>query len=177
MNTTQTVTPTTKESLFEIGEHFYALESLLIESGGEITDEVDQWLNEYEGKEVQKIEAYCYLIQKFEEIADEAQRLAERSTGYRKKVSSLKERLKLYLEYRGKEKVETSRFTVTVCGNGGLLPVKLQEDVSTDSLPEQFIRVFKEPDMSRIREALLEGDEQAHLFAKVEPRGTHLRIK
>jgi len=29
MNTTQTETPTTKESLFEIVEHFYALESLL----------------------------------------------------------------------------------------------------------------------------------------------------
>ncbi|MBD3617445.1 MAG: siphovirus Gp157 family protein [Gracilimonas sp.] len=177
MNTTQPETPTTKESLFDIGEHFYALETLLIETEGEITEEIDQWLKEYEGKEEDKVDAYCYIIRKFEEIADEAQRLAERSQGYRKKVSSLKERLKLYLEYRCKEKVETSRFTVTVCGNGGLLPVKLHEDVSTESLPEQFIRVFKEPDMSRIREALLDGDEQAHLFAKIEPRGTHLRIK
>lgn len=177
MNTTQTETPNIKESLFEIGEHFYTLESLLIESDGEITEEIDQWLQEYEGKEEDKIEAYCYLIQKFEEIADEAKRLAERSAIYRNKVTGLKNRLKWYLEIRGKLKVETSRFTVTVCGNGGLQPVRLQEGITPDDLPVQFTRTVTEADMNRLREALLEGDEQVHLFATIEPRGTHLRIK
>lgn len=177
MNTTQTETPTTKESLFEIGQHFYALESLLIDNEGEIDDVIDEWLEEYIVKESEKLDAYCYLIQKYEEIADEAKRLAERSASYRNKVNSLKDRLKWYLEVRGKQKVETSRFTITVCGNGGLQPVRLQEGINPDDLPVQFTRIVTEADINQLREALLEGDEQAHLFAAIEPRGTHLRIK
>src|SRR5690625_962645 len=64
--------PPTKESLFSIGEHFYALESLIIDLE-EITEEIDQWLKEYQAKEQDKADAYCYLIQKFEEIAQEAE--------------------------------------------------------------------------------------------------------
>ena len=168
---------TTKESLFSIGEHFYALESLLIENEGEITDEIDQWLAEYQAKEEDKIDAYCYIIQKFAEIADEAKRLADRSAGYNKKVKHLKDRLKVYLEYRGKEKVETGRFTVTVCRNGGLLPIKLNEDVTTEVLPDQYVKTLREPDVSSLRESILNGDTNALRFAQFLPRGTHLRIK
>ena len=167
----------TKESLFSIGESFYALESLLIENQGEITDEIDHWLNEYQAKESDKIDSYVYLIQKFEQIAEEARRLAERSTVYNRKAKDLKDRLKLYLEFQGKQKVETGRFTVTVCGNGGQLPVKLHEDVSTELLPESFVKVYKEPDLSALRDAILSGNKEAERFAEVLPRGTHLRIK
>ena len=177
MNTTKSVTPNTKESLFKIGEHFYALDSLLIESEGEITDEIDQWLQEYEGKEEEKIDAYCYVIQKFESIASESRRLAERASSYSGKAKNLKDRLKYYLEHRGKERVETDRFTITVCRNGGLLPIRLHDDVNVENLPDQFVRTYKEPDLSTLREFLLNGDTEAQRFASVLPRGTHLRIK
>ena len=177
MITTKTDTPIQKESLFNIGESFYALESLLIETEGEITEEIDSWLAEYQAKEEEKIDAYCYIIRKFEEIAEEAQRLADRSSGYRNKVNQLKDRLKTYLEIRGKDKIETPRFTVTVCGNGGLLPVRLNEDIDPEKLPDQFVRVQREPDMGSLRDALVNGDEEAGRFATILPRGTHLRIK
>ena len=167
----------TKESLFSIGEHFYILESIIIDNDGEIDDIIDQWLEEYRAKEEDKIDAYCYLIQKFEEIASEAKRLAERSTSYNKKAKNLKNRLKIYLENRGREKIETPRFTVTVSTNGGQLPLKLHEDVREDQLPDQFTRVYRNPDMQALREAILGGDEEAMRFAKILPRGTHLRIK
>ncbi|MEX2345291.1 MAG: siphovirus Gp157 family protein [Balneolaceae bacterium] len=169
--------PSTKESLFSIGEHFYALESLLIENEGEITDEIDQWLSEYQAKEEHKLDAYCYLIQKFEEIAAEAKRLADRSSSYNKKAKNLKDRLKLYMENRGREKIETPRFTISVCRNGGQLPIKLHEDVTEDKLPDQFVQIFRNPDLTSLREAIVSGDEQAMRFAKVLPRGTHIRIK
>lgn len=167
----------TKESLFMIGEHFYALESLLMESEGEITEEIDQWLNEYQAKEEDKIDAYCYLIQKFQEIASEAKRLADRSSSYNKKAKNLKERLKLYLESRGREKIESPRFTISVCRNGGQLPIRLHEDVTVERLPEQFVQVHRDPDLNTLRDAIVSGDEEAMRFAKILPRGTHLRIK
>lgn len=177
MNNETINNPITKESLFSIGEHFYALESLLMDTEGEITDDIDAWLKEYEGKEEDKIDSYCYLIQKFEEIAEEAKRLAERSSSYSTKVKDLKDRLKNYLEFRGRQKIETPRFTVTVCGNGGLSPVKLNEDVLPEHLPDKFTRTFVEPDIQVIREAIFNGDKEAMDIAQVLPRGTHLRIK
>ena len=167
----------TKESLYSIGEHFYSLESLIIDNDGEIDDIIDQWLEEYQAKEEDKIDAYCYLIQKFEEIAKEAKRLAKRSNYYTGRSKNLKDRLKHYLQHRGKQKVETPRFTVSVCNNGGQLLVRLHEDVTVERLPEQFVKVHREPDLSSLQEAIVSGDEQAMQFAKVLPRGTHLRIK
>ena len=167
----------TKESLFSIGEHFYALETLLIENEGEIDETIDRWLQEYEAKEEDKVDAYCYLIQKFEDIAAEAKRLADRSSGYQKKAKTLKDRLKLYLQHRGKDKLETGRFTVTVNFNGGVLPIILNDGITVDSLPDEFVKIYKEPDMSSLRESILAGNDQAQMFGKILPRGTHLRIK
>ncbi|MBD3615360.1 MAG: siphovirus Gp157 family protein [Gracilimonas sp.] len=178
MSNSHIKTPTkTKESLFQIGEHFYALESLLIENEGEIDDTIDQWLEEYIAKESDKIDAYCYLIQKFQEIAEEAKRLAERSSIYNKKTKSMKDRLKHYLERRGRDKVETNKFTITVCQNGGKQPIKVFDEVNPEKLPDQFVRVYREPDLDGIRTALLNDDEDALKIATLLPRGTHLRIK
>ena len=178
MNELKTYTkPNTKESLFSIGEHFYALESLLIENEGEIDETLDHWLDEYQAKEEEKVDAYCYLIQKFEEIAAEAKRLADRSSGYNKKAKTLKDRLKHYLENRGRDKLETQRFTIKVSQNGGQLPIILNEGITLDTLPDAFVKKYEEPDMSALRDAILGGNQQALRFARILPRGTHLRIK
>lgn len=166
-----------KETLFAIGEHFYALESLIIENEGVIDDEIDQWLNHWKAKEHEKVDAYCYVIQKYESIAEEADRLAQRAKRYKQTVQDLKYRLKSYLEFRGTEKIETSRFSVKVTPNGGQIPVTLNDGITVDDLPAQFIKVIKEADMVSIREALVKGDSQAQAVAQFQPRGTHLRIK
>ncbi|MEX2657877.1 MAG: hypothetical protein WD272_10205 [Balneolales bacterium] len=61
--------------------------------------------------------------------------------------------------------------------NGGQLPVALNEDITPESLPEEFVKVFREPDMSALRDALLSGNEEAMRFARILPRGSHLRIR
>ena len=166
-----------KESLFAIGESFHALESLIIDSDGEITETVDQWLAEYEAKQAEKIEAYCFLVGKYEEIAQEARRLAKRATTYKNKADTLKERLKAYLEQQGKAKVETGRFTATVARNGGKFPVELHEGVHPEDLPEQFQKVIIEADKDRLREALLNEQSELNRLAYIGERGSHLRIK
>lgn len=176
MNTTMTKIDT-KESLFTIGEHFYALESLIIEKEGEVDDTIDTWLREYQAKESEKIDAYCYLINKYADIAEEAKRLADRAAQYNKTVSNLKERLKQYLLNRGQEKLETNRFTLKVTANGGSLPIALVPGLDVDDLPSDFVRITREPDFMKLREALLSGNSGAYPYAMLLPRGTHLRIK
>lgn len=177
MNSTMTEKYIAKESLFSLGEHFYALESLIIEKEGEVDETIDQWLKEYQAKESEKIDAYCYLIVKYAEIANEAKRLADRATQYNKTVSNLKERLKIYLQSRGQEKLETSRFTLKVTANGGSLPIALVPGLDVDDLPSDFVRITREPDFMKLREALLSGNSGAYPYAMLLPRGTHLRIK
>ena len=172
-----TIQAETKESLFAIGDSFYALESLIIEGDGEISEVIDQWLAEYEAKESDKIDAYCFLVSKYEEIAQEARRLAQRATVYKNKADNLKDRLKHYLELRGKQKVETGRFTATVTRNGGKLPVELHEGVQPEDLPADFQKVTVEADKDRLREALLAEQTELNRLAYIGERGSHLRIK
>ena len=153
------------------------LESLIIENEGEVNDTIDAWLLEYQAKEEEKLDAYCYLINKYDEIALEAQRLADRAFSYREKVRQLKYRLKSYLQYRGKDKVDTTRFSLRVVTNGGPVPIKLNEGISVDELPDSYVKISKEPDLQALREALIAGDDSLHAFAYLQPRGTHLRIK
>ncbi|MBP3193894.1 siphovirus Gp157 family protein [Natronogracilivirga saccharolytica] len=175
-NAPKTTTAKTKESLFAIGESFAALESLIEEHDGELTETIDQWLAEYEAKQSDKIDAYCYLVEKYEEIASEARRLAQRATAYKNKASGLKERLKVYLEHQGTAKVETGRFTVSVGRNGGKLPVELHEGVAPEDLPEAFQKIRVEADKDRLRESLLNEQSELNRLAYVGDRGTHLRI-
>jgi hypothetical protein len=166
-----------KLTLFEIGEHFYALESLIIDNEGEIDDTIDQWLQEYQAKEHDKLDAYCYLINKYQGIAEEADRLAQRAKKYSSTVQELKTRLKYYMEANGKEKIETARFTLKVTANGGSLPIALKEGITAEELPDEFVRIVKEADLSSLRHALLTGNANAYPYAHFLPRGTHLRIK
>ena len=174
MNTNNT---TTKESLFSIGDSFYALESLIIENDGEITEAIDQWLDEYEAKEADKVDAYCFLVGKYEDIASEARRLAQRATAYKNKADGLKDRLKTYMELHNRQKIETGRFTVSVARNGGKLPVELQEGVAPEDLPEQFHKVTVEADKDLLRQALQAEQSMLGQLAYIGERGTHLRIK
>ena len=174
---TPTIPSDQKLSLFDIGEHFYALESLIIDNEGEIDDTIDHWLKEYKAQEEDKVDAYCYLINKYQDIADEADRLAQRAKKYHQTVTELKNRLKYYMEASGKEKIETARFTLKVTANGGSLPVALKEGITVEELPDAFVRMVKEADLSSLRHALLTGNANAYPFAHFLPRGTHLRIK
>lgn len=73
--------------------------------------------------------------------------------------------------------LETQRFTVTVNYNGGMLPVILNEGITPENLPDEFVKIFREPNMSSLWDAILAGNDQALMFGKILPRGTHLRIK
>ena len=165
-----------KENLFEITGVLAALEEVIAENDGEITEDIDQWLDEYQAKLHEKLNAYCYLIHKYQDIATEAKRLASRGQIYSNKVKRLKERLHLYLQHAGQSKVETDKFTVKIQSNGGKLPVRLKEGIDAANLPESYCKTTGEPDYETLRQALEAGDPQAQQIAEIQPRDTHLRI-
>ena len=77
------------------------------------------------------------------------------------------------LTHRAKLETATGR-VLAIQKNGGKQPLVV-DWLPLEELPERFQKVTITEDREKIAEALAAGEELT--FARLEPRGTHLRIK
>jgi hypothetical protein len=197
-----TETTTKKRSLFDIGDDLIAIENLIEERDGDISDPdvcdaITAWMAEMEGDLAAKTDGYVNLIRKWESEASAAKAEAEQ---YQKaaevranRVRSLKDRLKGWMQMMNRAKIETATGrTIAVQNNGGVEPVAV-DDTKTEFLdramtgmqlnaadfilPElaPFIRVKVELDIKAVRDHLKAGNSLP--FATLQPRGQQLRIR
>lgn len=173
-------------TLLEIGDerarHMEALEALLTEIGGDVSDEdvdaaLTAWLAEADAPLKDKLDAYGAVIREKELRAAarnaEAERLGGLAAVDLNAVKRMKDRLRWFFEAHELQKVETDRFRFTLASNGGKAPIDLAvKDAS--KLPEWARRVKVEPDLEAIRSRLERGEELE--FASLAERGRHLRI-
>lgn len=166
-------------TLYEITAELQAIDDLLIENGGDVTDPaVDEiitaWMEKAEGDFEAKVDNYCALIREVEARGNARQQEMERikalATSDFNTVAKLKQRLKVHLEVLGRLKVQTPRFAVSVCKNGGVQPIEIDED----GVPQNFLKWVSSPDGEKIREQLKAGPLD---FARLQERGSHLRVK
>jgi hypothetical protein len=169
-------------TLYEISQSLEAIEELLFEVGGEVSDihteaVIDAWLGEYGQARDEKIDGYCALIREIEARRDarrlEAARLNDLATADHNAVTRLKERLMWFFEAHGIQKMDTARFRVSVANNGGVQPVAVL--CKPEELPPQFQKIIVKADNDALREALEEGETMP--FAALVERGRHLRIR
>lgn len=174
-----------RQTLWEIDANLIALDELLEENGGEITDPkceaiIDEWFAELKGDLNNKVDGYVGFITELTARAEvrkaEADRLAFRAKVDNNLKTNLKERLKFFLESRNTKKLETKRYKVTVAGNGGKLPMQISPKVieHPETLPAVYQRIQISPNTDAIR-ADLEAGKPID-FASLGERGTHLRI-
>lgn len=170
-------------TLFDITADLQALDDLLAEAGGDVTDpRVDQavshWMDELDVDLRTKVDNYAAFIREMEarsaERKAEAQRLQARASADASSATFLKMRLKMALELRGLAKLETARYRVAVSYNGGSLPVLVEAEAN---IPQEFIReqVIRDIDKDKLRQALESG--QAIPGARLGARGTRLSIR
>jgi Siphovirus Gp157 len=171
-------------SLLEINADLVAFRQLLEETAeanaGEITPEAEQVLDEWFaalGQERDaKLDNYVALIRDYTLRAaarrEEMERLAMRVKVDENQARRLKDRLKLFLELQGQKKIETARYRIAVAANGGKQAVEVL--VPAGELSAIYQRLKVEVDTEALREALTAGKEVAG--ARLQPRGTHLRI-
>lgn len=166
-------------TLHDITEDIIALDTLLAETEGEVTDEralqwIAQWMEENDQSLATKVDNYCALIVEYEKRAEarqaEAVRLASKAKAEADRARWLRDRMKEHLQRLRCERLECPRFTVTVQKHGGLQPVEITGDV-----PPDYRIVKSEPDKGAIRTALLNGNDLP--FARLLPRGESLRIR
>ena len=167
--------------LIDISADMQALDDLLAEVGGDVSDPkvgeiVDAWFNELDHSLTAKIDNYAALISTMRARADirkaEAERLARRAQVDEASADWLASRLLAALDSRGMRKVETDRYAVSVVGNGGKAPLLVDGDVQAEFL-KTVTKV--EPDRERIRASLEAGE--ALPFASLGERGRRLAIK
>jgi hypothetical protein len=163
--------------LFEIGEQFDALERLLVESGGEVTPEVEAWLAEYGDLEADKLDGYAMFIRSLEHEAEGfkniASEFAAKRTARENAAKRLKERLKQYMELRGTAQIKGKMYTAALNKNGGKAPIIV--DVAPEQLPEQLQRVTVSADVEKIRGLLEMGVK--YDFAHLGEVGQHVKIR
>lgn len=148
-------------------------------NNGEISPRLEKMLQAIEAQLPTEIDGYVCVIRELlgyaEECREESNRLAVRAQAWENKATWLKSRILATMLAIGEKKIKTARNTVTVCNNGGKLPLHLPERI--ESVPEEYLtsRTIIEPDSEKIRRELEAGKDLE--FARLGERGVHLRIK
>lgn len=171
-------------SLFDISDDLRALALLMDECDAELTREtseaLDEWFAELSQGEAVKLDGYVGLIKQNEMEAAaakaEAEQYAMKARARENRVRWLKERVKGYLEATGRTKVQTAtNRTIAIQANGGVQKLSIAPGINPENVPAEFQVVTVTFNNDRIREALDGADKP--VWAKLEPRGTSLRIR
>lgn len=172
------------KTLWEIGDDMEALDALLEELGGDVSDEqveaaIEAWFRENEANLAAKADGYCALIQRLKAVAaarkEEAERLEKRAKAGENNAKRLADRLKMFMSLHGLKKLDTARYTVSVVANGGAPPVEIDPGAK---IPDDLTRVIpeqREPDKKAIVAALQAGREVPGV--RLGERGTRLAIR
>lgn len=169
-------------TIFDIAEDMRALDDLLTECGGDISDPdamvaLDAFLMELESDLEGKVERYVRLCKELEARSaarkEEARRIAHRAKVDAASAAGLKRRLLDALLVMDRTRVETATFKVTVGKAGGKLPLVIDEG----EIPEEYIcrKVSESPDTDAIRAALDSGTTLP--FATYGSRAVTLRVR
>ena len=173
-------------TLFEISDELAAIEELLTENGGDITDDaagetLEAWFDQLTDARDAKIDDYCRLITMVTARAnartEELTRLGALVDTDENTIKRLKTALHNFMLERGVTKIETPLHKLTIAKNGGKAPLVIPEDWRNDpaSAPEQYHRAVIHLDTDLIRADLAGGEDVPG--CAIGERGTHLRIK
>ena len=171
-------------TIYDISADLAALETILHENGGDITDPqaaeaLAEWERELETDLAGKVDRYCALIAEMEVRAAarraEADRLVDLAKSDEKASESLRDRLRFIWQTRNLAPLQTARFRVSLARNGGKRPLDIR--VGPDQLPAWAVkrREIVETDKDAIRARLEAGE--ALEFASLMERGSRISIR
>lgn len=176
-----------KRTLFDIGAELSRIHDWVDDydpndpdDGLEEADILQAWFETVAEEEEIKLDAYCSLIMQLtmEQHAAqaEAREWLRKAAGRERRVKWLKTRLMQHLVATGRtEALTASGRKVAVQNDGGLLPLVIEDTVAMDAIPRHYVVLTEAIDNVKVRAALESGQELP--FAKLAPRGQHLRIR
>ena len=171
------------KTLFDLSDELLQLDEALSEISEADTEAFETVLQEYmntlQDDLSNKLNGYCKYISELENRAEirknEAKRLLARSKVDENLENRLKEALKWFFRMHNLSKYETQLYRVSLCGNGGKLPIEILvpiEDLPAEYIYQDFTYVV---DMERLRADLESG--QRIYGTRIGERGQSIRIK
>jgi hypothetical protein len=171
-------------TIYDISADLAALETILHENGGDITDPqassaLAEWERELETDLAGKVDRYCALIAEMEVRAAarraEAERLVDLAKADESGAAGLRDRLRFIWQARNLGPLQTARFRVSISRNGGKAPLSISGEA--DSLPAWAVK-------RRADRVPVDLDDLAALeagnvlpFARLEERGSRISIR
>lgn len=185
------MSPTPKPTLLDIGEAYLKLEEVLLETGGELTPEVEAAFEALGGLEAAKVDGYASLVKSLDAYARACalqRRTLVEELGAKEKaaqgaVERLKERMKLYLEGRGVSEVRGSVWRAALQRNSTRPALELL--VPPEDLPQEFVVVTVSADLEKLKATVADHDPdepveltvKGQVVARWPGRGTHVRFR
>lgn len=161
-------------TLYEITGDYIRLLEMLEEEENIDPQTFKDTLEGIEGEFEIKADNYARIIKELraesEKYAAEIGRMQKRMETLANNEKRLKQHLYESMKSTGKLKFKTDFFSFGIQKNGGLQPLEILPDVE---IPDKYLH--KEPDNTKIREALKKGAELP--FAVLKERGEHLSIR
>jgi hypothetical protein len=166
-------------TLYELKEEFKMLLDMMEDDS--IDEEMIQ--NSLEGIECEieiKAEGYAKILKELEGQAEavrkEISRLDDKYGKIVANMDRLKTNLKIAMNETGKKKIQTDLFTISVCKNGGKIPLII-DGVDINEVPEKYkeMQKIEKLNTDAIREDLEKGIDVG--FARFGERRESLRIK
>lgn len=154
--------------LFEIAQEFNALRDIVEndieydENTGEVIDTsktIEELFNSISLTLNEKLDNSAYIVSELTAtsmaLKEEAKRLSERAGNYVKNADKLKELMRLAFEASGEKKIQTNKFTFSTRKSE---VVEFDDLITPDDMPRQFVRIKREFDKTKIKEALKNGE-------------------
>lgn len=161
-------------TLYEITGDYLRLLEMLEEEESIDPQAFKDTLEGIEGEFEIKADGYARVLKELKAEALKFKAEIERMTAKMNAITNNSARLKQHLydsmKATGKTKFKTDLFSFGIQKNGGLQPMEIVPDME---IPDEYCR--KEPDNTKIREALKNGAELP--FAVLKERGEHLSIR
>jgi hypothetical protein len=159
----------------------------IIEEKEEFDDEILEFISylisprkeETQTQYYKRLDSYFGLIKVKQYLSkfrdEEAKRLKELSRTDANVAKKLQKRMLVEMEILGITKIETDRYKASISNNGGALPLDIDENITVDQIPQEYLIVRYDLNTDKIRSDLEDGKLLS--FARLKPRGKHLRIK
>lgn len=147
------------KSLVAIVNEAFSLEQMLIESGGEITPEIENALSVNSNEMTTKLDGYHHIIERFESLEshykDRALFFNQVGTQCKNAVSRLKENIKFAMMEMGIDEVRGSDVRFKLSKTSGTLEITDKELVPVEFKSEV---ITTEIDKKALKEALQKGE-------------------
>lgn len=154
--------------LYEITADLEAIADELVESGGELTTEMNARLELMEGKFSEKVERCALMIRNLEATSEaaskESARLRDLAGAKQKAADRLREYVAFQMEIAGIPKVETALVKARIQN----AKPRITWTKSVEELPEEYRRVTIAPNLRRAHDTLSLGEFLPDGFEVIE---------